>query len=78
MTGRVSQLALSEISEAVRDNTSVIALGTPLDSPQSPADAEYVDVVNVLMNLQAQETTYHAALTAAAKAIQPSLAAFLR
>ncbi len=30
------------------------------------------------MNLQAQETTYQAALAAAAKAIQPSLAAFLQ
>jgi hypothetical protein len=30
------------------------------------------------MNLQAKETIYQAALAAAAKAIQPSLAAFLQ
>jgi flagellar hook-associated protein 3 FlgL len=39
---------------------------------------ENVDLAEVLMNLQAQETTYQAALAAAAKAIQPSLAAFLQ
>ena len=40
--------------------------------------ASHVDLAQVLMNLQAQETTYQAALAAAAKAIQPSLAAFLQ
>jgi flagellar hook-associated protein 3 FlgL len=41
-------------------------------------NVENVDLAEVLMNLQAQETTYQAALAAAAKAIQPSLAAFLQ
>jgi len=41
-------------------------------------DVENVDLAEVLMNLQAQETTYQAALAAAAKAITPSLAAFLQ
>jgi flagellar hook-associated protein 3 FlgL len=41
-------------------------------------DVENVDMTEVLMNLQAQETTYQAALAAAAKAITPSLAAFLQ
>ena len=37
-----------------------------------------VDPAQVLMNLRAQETTYQAALAAAAKVIPPSLAAFLQ
>jgi flagellar hook-associated protein 3 FlgL len=41
-------------------------------------NVENVDLAEVLMNLQAQETTYQAALAAAAKAIQPSLANFLQ
>jgi flagellin-like hook-associated protein FlgL len=36
------------------------------------------DLTQVLMNLQTLETTYQSALAAEAKAIQPSLAAFLR
>jgi flagellar hook-associated protein 3 FlgL len=42
------------------------------------SNVENADLAEVLMNLQAQETTYQAALAAAAKAIQPSLAAFLQ
>lgn len=42
------------------------------------SNVEDADMAQVLMNLQAQETTYQAALAAAAKAIQPSLAAFLQ
>jgi flagellar hook-associated protein 3 FlgL len=45
---------------------------------QNLTNVENVDLAEVLMNLQAQETTYQAALAAAAKAIQPSLAAFLQ
>ena len=45
---------------------------------QNLSDVENVDLAEVLMNLQAQESTYQAALAAAAKAIQPSLAAFLQ
>ena len=45
---------------------------------QNLSNVENVDLAQVLMNLQAQETTYQAALAAAAKAIQPSLAAFLQ
>jgi flagellar hook-associated protein 3 FlgL len=44
----------------------------------SLSNVEDADPAEVLMNLQAQETTYQAALAAAAKAIQPSLAAFLQ
>lgn len=45
---------------------------------QNLSNVEDVDMAQVLMNLQAQETTYQAALAAAAKAIQPSLASFLQ
>jgi len=45
---------------------------------QNLSNVEDVDMTQVLMNLQAQETTYQAALAAASKAIQPSLAAFLQ
>jgi flagellar hook-associated protein 3 FlgL len=45
---------------------------------QGLSNVEDADMAQVLMNLQAQETTYQAALAAAAKAIQPSLAAFLQ
>lgn len=45
---------------------------------QNLSNVENADMAEVLMNLQAQETTYQAALAAAAKAIQPSLAAFLQ
>ena len=45
---------------------------------QNLSNVEDADMAQVLMNLQAQETTYQAALAAAAKAIQPSLAAFLQ
>jgi flagellar hook-associated protein 3 FlgL len=45
---------------------------------QSLSNVEDADMAQVLMNLQAQETTYQAALAAAAKAIQPSLASFLQ
>jgi flagellar hook-associated protein 3 FlgL len=45
---------------------------------QNLSNVENADLAEVLMNLQAQETTYQAALAAAAKAIQPSLAAFLQ
>ena len=45
---------------------------------QNLSNVEDADMAEVLMNLQAQETTYQAALAAAAKAIQPSLAAFLQ
>jgi hypothetical protein len=36
------------------------------------------DLIQVLLNLQTQETTYQSALAAEARAIQLSLAAFLR
>ena len=39
---------------------------------------EDADMTQVLMNLQAQTKTYQSALAAAAKVIQPSLAAFLQ
>ncbi len=45
---------------------------------QNLSNVEDADLTQVLMNLQAQEMTYQAALAAAAKAIQPSLAAFLQ
>jgi len=45
---------------------------------QNLSNVEDVDMAQVLMNLQAQETTYQSALAAAAKAVQPSLAAFLQ
>ena len=45
---------------------------------QNLSNVEDADMAQVLMNLQAQETSYQAALAAAAKAIQPSLAAFLQ
>ena len=45
---------------------------------QNLSNVEDADMAQVLMNLQAQETTYQSALAAAAKAIQPSLAAFLQ
>ena len=58
MAGHISDLALSQISEAIRDDRSL---------------------TQVLMNLQAQETTYRSALAATTTtAIQPSLAAFLQ
>jgi flagellar hook-associated protein 3 FlgL len=42
------------------------------------SNVEDADMAQVLMNMQAQETTYQSALAAAAKAIQPSLASFLQ
>ncbi|HTD50600.1 MAG TPA: flagellar hook-associated protein FlgL, partial [Acidimicrobiia bacterium] len=45
---------------------------------QNLSNVEDADMAQVLMNLQTQEATYQAALAAAAKAIQPSLAAFLQ
>ena len=45
---------------------------------QNLSNVEDADLTQVLMDLQAQEMTYQAALAAAAKAIQPSLAAFLQ
>ena len=45
---------------------------------QNLSNVEDADMAQVMMNLQAQQTTYQAALAAAAKAIQPSLAAFLQ
>jgi len=45
---------------------------------QNLSNVEDADMAQVLMNLQTQEATYQAALSAAAKAIQPSLAAFLQ
>ena len=45
---------------------------------QNLSNVEDADLTQVLMNLQAQQMTYQAALAAAAKAIQPSLAAFLQ
>jgi len=102
---------LAQIADAMRNNTSLNALGTQLKTQtqtvltqealtgstyarietlkhqnttnastmqQNLSNVEDVDLAQVLMNLQAQETTYQAALAAAAKAIQPSLAAFLQ
>jgi flagellar hook-associated protein 3 FlgL len=102
---------LSQISDAIRGNTSLVALSAQLKTQtqnvqtqqaltgatyarvatiktqnttnastmtQNLSNVEDVDMAQVLMNLQAQETTYQAALAAAAKAIQPSLAAFLQ
>ena len=45
---------------------------------QNLSNIEDADMAQVMMNLQAQETTYQAALAATAKAIQPSLADFLQ
>ena len=45
---------------------------------QNLSTVEDADMTQVLMNLQAQTMTYQSALAAAAKAIQPSLAAFLQ
>ncbi len=78
MTGRVSDLALSQISEAIRDNPSVTALDALLETQQNLSNVEVVDLAQVLLNLQAQAATYQSALAAAGKAIQPSLAAFLQ
>ena len=102
---------LSQLSDAIRGNTSLTALSAQLDTQtqnvqtqqaltgatyaridtiksqnatnastmtQNLSNVEDADMAQVLMNLQAQETTYQAALAAAAKAIQPSLAAFLQ
>ncbi|MGY1748490.1 flagellar hook-associated protein FlgL [Modestobacter sp. SYSU DS0511] len=42
------------------------------------ADIENIDLAKTIMNLQMQQTGYEAALSATAKAIQPSLLDFLR
>jgi flagellin-like hook-associated protein FlgL len=49
-----------------------------INSDEEMAHMIDVDPAQVLMNLRAQETTYQAALAAAATAIPPSLAAFLQ
>ena len=42
------------------------------------SNIEDVDLAQVMVNLQAQQVTYQAALSATARAIQPSLVDFLR
>jgi flagellar hook-associated protein 3 FlgL len=42
------------------------------------SNVEDIDLAQVMVNLQAQQVTYQAALSATAKAIQPSLVDFLR
>jgi flagellar hook-associated protein 3 FlgL len=42
------------------------------------SNVEDVDLAQIMVNLQAQQVTYQAALSATAKAIQPSLVDFLR
>jgi flagellar hook-associated protein 3 FlgL len=42
------------------------------------SNIEDVDLAQVMVNLQAQQLTYQAALSAPARAIQPSLVDFLR
>jgi flagellar hook-associated protein 3 FlgL len=60
------------------DTTKNMNLTNATTMKQNLSNVEDADMAQVLMNLQAQETTYQAALAAAAKAIQPSLAAFLQ
>jgi flagellar hook-associated protein 3 FlgL len=60
------------------DTTKNLNLTNATTMKQNLSNVEDADMAQVLMNLQAQETTYQAALAAAAKAIQPSLAAFLQ
>ena len=60
------------------DNTKTQNTTNASTMTASLSNVEEADPAEVLMNLQAQETTYQAALAAAAKAIQPSLAAFLQ
>ena len=45
---------------------------------QNLSSIEDADIAQVMMNLQAQQVAYQAALSATARAIQPSLADFLR
>jgi flagellar hook-associated protein 3 FlgL len=49
-----------------------------LTMKQNLSGIEDVDLAEVMVKLQAQQVAYQAALTATAKAIQPSLADFLR
>ena len=59
-------------------NTKVQNTTNASTMQQNLSNVEDADMAQVLMNLQVQETTYQSALAAAAKAIQPSLAAFLQ
>ncbi len=60
------------------DNTKTQNTTNASTMTNNLSNVENVDLAEVLMNLQAQETTYQAALAAAARAITPSLAAFLQ
>jgi flagellar hook-associated protein 3 FlgL len=62
-------------TEKIHHTTNATTMQQNLSNLENVDDA---DAAQVLMNLQAQEATYQAALAAAAKAIQPSLAAFLQ
>ena len=55
------------------DTARISQAGVNPDEEMTPLDSS-----QVRMNLQAQVTTYQAALATATKAIQPSLAAFLQ
>jgi flagellar hook-associated protein 3 FlgL len=49
-----------------------------LTMKQNLSSIEDADIAEVMVNLQAQQVAYQAALQATAKAIQPSLTDFLR
>ena len=49
-----------------------------LTMKQNLSNVEDADLAEVMMNLQTQQVAYQAALQATARAIQPSLADFLR
>lgn len=60
--------------EAMRDN----AADQLLTSTSRLAETESVDIAKTIVDLQMQEVAYQAALSATARAIQPSLVDFLR
>jgi hypothetical protein len=78
----VQTVDVARISQAGINSDEEIEMTTnpaeDVETRQNLSNVEDVDLAQVLMNLQAQETTYQSALAAAAKAIQPTLAAFLQ
>jgi len=64
---------LKRVEDQKAQNTS-----DELTMRENLTNIEDVDLAQVLVNLQAQQLAYQAALSATAKAIQPSLADFLR
>jgi hypothetical protein len=70
-SGRLGDLGPRSVQ--TNDTTRISQAGVNPDEEMTP-----LDLSQVRMNLQAQVTTYQAALATATKAIQPSLAAFLQ